>query len=179
MNDQNPVVQAWEDAGRPHPFATFRDGYEAAARGTDAKPINVRVVAEVIEINGEKWLEWALEGGIAELELGDELVWADRSITGERGKGIVYAAPAPTETSAWSQSFLRSVINLCTHHGASPDAVEDFDPHDKWIADLWRRAEVMLADAANLQLTECGLCHNMRTLDPGEGHAAASAAQGR
>lgn len=30
MNEQNPIVQAWEDAGRPHPFATFRDGYAAA-----------------------------------------------------------------------------------------------------------------------------------------------------
>jgi len=38
MNVQNPIVQAWEDAGRPHPFATFRDGYVAAQPAASAEP---------------------------------------------------------------------------------------------------------------------------------------------
>lgn len=28
-DDTNPSVQAWDDAGAPHPYATFRDGFEA------------------------------------------------------------------------------------------------------------------------------------------------------
>lgn len=55
------------------------------------------------------------------------------------------SAPAAQKPTSVNPEFLRSVISLCTHHGASPDAVEGFDPEDKWIADLWRQTEAMLA----------------------------------
>ncbi|WP_143322746.1 hypothetical protein [Candidimonas nitroreducens] len=35
-NETCPTVQAWEDAGSPHPYATFRAGYEAANMPSDA-----------------------------------------------------------------------------------------------------------------------------------------------
>ncbi|NLZ11105.1 MAG: hypothetical protein GX086_07225 [Alcaligenaceae bacterium] len=55
------------------------------------------------------------------------------------------SAPQPQQIP---EDFLRSVINLCGHHGASPFAIEGFDPEDKWIAELWRKAEAMLLEAA-------------------------------
>lgn len=44
-------------------------------------------------------------------------------------------------------AFLESVIALCSHRGPSPSSIESFEPEDKWIADLWRRAEAMLRGA--------------------------------
>lgn len=45
------------------------------------------------------------------------------------------------------REFLESVIALCSHRGPSPSSIESFEPEDKWIADLWRRAMVMLSGA--------------------------------
>lgn len=56
----------------------------------------------------------------------------------------LYPAPQPQQIP---EDFLRSVINLCAHHGASPFDVQCFDPDDKWVADLWREAEAMLEAA--------------------------------
>jgi hypothetical protein len=67
--DFNPTVCAWEDAGAPHPYATFRCGYEAGlrARGGEAHercaqiaegyPFSPRIgqaIAELIRIAGEQ-----------------------------------------------------------------------------------------------------------------------------
>jgi len=54
--DFNPVVQAWEDSGRPHPFATFRDGYEAGVRSVyERAEASVRTVdAGLIRNAGEQ-----------------------------------------------------------------------------------------------------------------------------
>ena len=41
--------------------------------------------------------------------------------------------------------FLRGVIALCTHRGFSPENIEAWDKSDKWVADLWRKAEAALA----------------------------------
>ena len=37
------------------------------------------------------------------------------------------------------------MIALCSHRGYSPANIEVWDKDDKWIADLWRQAESMLA----------------------------------
>ena len=47
--------------------------------------------------------------------------------------------------SAAPVAFLKSVIALCSHRGYSPANIELWDKDDKWIADLWRQAESMLA----------------------------------
>ena len=43
--------------------------------------------------------------------------------------------------------FLRGVIALCTQRGYSPENIEAWSKDDKWVADLWRQAEQMLAIA--------------------------------
>ena len=42
-------------------------------------------------------------------------------------------------------AFLKSVIALCSNRGYSPANIEAWDKDAKWIADLWRQAESMLA----------------------------------
>lgn len=50
----NRSVQAWEEVGRPHPYATFRDGYEAgklaAAQVAADYPISPRIGAAIAEL---------------------------------------------------------------------------------------------------------------------------------
>ena len=55
------------------------------------------------------------------------------------------ASPTPPALSAALEAFLKSVIALCSHRGYSPANIEAWDKDDKWIADLWRQAEAMLA----------------------------------
>ena len=55
------------------------------------------------------------------------------------------ASPTPQSLSAAPESFLKSVIALCSNRGYSPANIEGWDKDDKWIADLWRQAESMLA----------------------------------
>ena len=52
--------------------------------------------------------------------------------------------PAPS-AAAVDEGFLRSVITLCNNRGASPESIENFDSDDRWIADLWRQAEQLIA----------------------------------
>ena len=55
------------------------------------------------------------------------------------------ASPTPPALSAAPAAFLKSVIALCSNRGYSPANIEAWDKNDKWIADLWRQAEAMLA----------------------------------
>ena len=50
-------------------------------------------------------------------------------------------------TCAVPVEFLRGVIALCTQRGYSPENIEAWSKDDKWVADLWRQAEQMLAIA--------------------------------
>ena len=43
--------------------------------------------------------------------------------------------------------FLRGVLALCSQRGYSPENIEAWSKDDKWVADLWRQAEQMLAIA--------------------------------
>lgn len=58
----------------------------------------------------------------------------------------LYLRPVPPAPSV-PNDFLRSVINLCSCSGSSPEEIEYWDEDDRWIADLWRDAEAMLAAA--------------------------------
>ena len=69
------------------------------------------------------------------------------------------AAPAAGAVAghAMPAEFLRSVIALCTQRGYSPENIEAWSKDDKWVADLWRKAEQMLAAAPSptAQAAEC------------------------
>lgn len=45
------------------------------------------------------------------------------------------------------EKFLHSVVNLCGAYGPTPEYIEDQDEDSKWIADLWRAADKMLAQS--------------------------------
>ncbi len=47
--------------------------------------------------------------------------------------------------------FLRGVIALCSQRGFSPENIEAWDKSDKWVADLWRKAEAALATPQPIQ----------------------------
>ena len=60
-------------------------------------------------------------------------------------RGFRAAEKRLSALSAAPEAFLKSVIALCSHRGYSPANIEAWDKDDKWIADLWRQAESMLA----------------------------------
>ncbi|MBH1599618.1 hypothetical protein I5U56_02810 [Stenotrophomonas maltophilia] len=65
-----------------------------AARQPVGEPITVEAVAEIF--NDPEYglsINWLLENGIGELQVGDVLMVADRAITDEDGSGEVYAGP--------------------------------------------------------------------------------------
>ncbi|WP_188241363.1 hypothetical protein [Stenotrophomonas maltophilia] len=65
-----------------------------AARQPVGEPITVEAVAEIF--NHPEYglsINWLLENGIGELQVGDVLMVSDRAITDEDGSGEVYTAP--------------------------------------------------------------------------------------
>ncbi len=61
---------------------------------TLAEPITVEAVASIRRNgDGDRYIDWLTEGGIADLEVGDVLMVSDRAITDEDGSGEVYTAP--------------------------------------------------------------------------------------
>ncbi len=58
------------------------------------EPITVEAAATVRrDGEGDRYIDWLTEGGIADLEVGDVLIVSDRAITDEDGSGKVYTAP--------------------------------------------------------------------------------------
>ena len=66
-----------------------------------------------------------------------------------RAGGVQALSAAPAE-------FLKGVIALCGNRGYSPTNIEAWDKNDKWIADLWRQAEAMLAAEQTFITPESG-----------------------
>jgi len=65
-----------------------------AARQPVGEPITVEAVATVRRNgDGDRYIDWLTEGGIADLEVGDVLMVSDRAITDEDGSGELYTAP--------------------------------------------------------------------------------------
>lgn len=72
----------------------LEEGKKIAARQPAGEPITVEAVAEII--NHPEYglsIDWLLENGIGELQVGDVLMVSDRAITDEDGSGEVYTAP--------------------------------------------------------------------------------------
>ena len=73
-------------------------------------------------------------------------------------RGCATSCPAQqAATRAAPEAFLKSVIALCSHRGYSPANIEAWDKNEKWIADLWRQAEAMLAASPTPQPTPAPL----------------------
>lgn len=68
--------------------------YCLAALQPVGEPVTVEAVATVRRNgDGDRYIDWLTEGGIADLEVGDMLMVSDRAITDEDGSGEVYTAP--------------------------------------------------------------------------------------
>ncbi|HHA1219492.1 TPA: hypothetical protein ACOEFN_001009 [Stenotrophomonas maltophilia] len=66
----------------------------SGARQPVGEPITVEAVATVRRNgDGDRYIDWLTEGGIADLEVGDVLMVSDRAITDEDGSGELYTAP--------------------------------------------------------------------------------------
>ncbi|HEL3791275.1 TPA: hypothetical protein UMT86_000901 [Stenotrophomonas maltophilia] len=74
--------------------AVLRDYAALAARQPVGEPVTVEAVATVRSNgDGDRYIDWLTEGGIADLEVGAVLMVSDRAITDEDGSGEVYTAP--------------------------------------------------------------------------------------
>lgn len=99
--DPNPSAldgKVYEIRGRKHPeLGTYRvKPFYAAplAQVVGHGPVTVEAVATVRRwSNGDRYIDWLTEGGIADLEVGDVLMVSDRAITDEDGSGEVYTTP--------------------------------------------------------------------------------------
>lgn len=72
----------------------LEEGKKIAARQPVGEPITVEAVAEIF--NHPEYglsIDWLLENGIGELQVGDVLMVSDRAITDEDGSGEVYTGP--------------------------------------------------------------------------------------
>lgn len=79
--------------GRPHGKLIAQAKDYLAARQPVGEPVTVEAVATVRRNgDGDRYIDWLTEGGIADLEVGDVLIVSDRAITDEDGSGEVYAA---------------------------------------------------------------------------------------
>jgi len=80
--------------GRPHGKLIAQAQDYLAARQPVGEPVTVEAVATVRRTSdGDRYIDWLMEGGIADLEVGDVLMVSDRAITDEDGSGEVYTAP--------------------------------------------------------------------------------------
>lgn len=90
--------------------AVLRDYAALAARQPVGEPITVEAVAEIF--NHPEYglsIDWLLENGIGELQVGDVLMVSDRAITDEDGSGEVYTAP-PAQATDLGQ-FREAVVH--------------------------------------------------------------------
>ena len=116
----------WYDAGCNTVHCTY-DKEDSILHDEIAHPVPFGVSGYIAAAHPQAVI--ALLDRIAELE-------SELEAVGAGGVQALSAAPA---------AFLKSVIALCSHRGYSPANIEAWDKDDKWIADLWRQAEAMLA----------------------------------
>lgn len=111
---------------------------------TEPQPIGVTAVAITRENeDGELYLDWLLEGGIAELEFaGQVLVVAEKPITDDEGSGEVYAAPIAQAAPQPEQS--QAVADVLAERRRQVEAEGWTPAHD----DLYCAAELPRAAAA-------------------------------
>ncbi|MBN5019371.1 hypothetical protein [Stenotrophomonas muris] len=95
-----------------------------AARQPVGEPVNVEAVATVrCNNDGDRYIEWLTEGGIADLEVGDVLMVSDRAITDEDGSGEVYTSPPAqaVDLARWSQRHADD-LHVAVHSALSVHA---------------------------------------------------------
>ena len=120
-----------QSSGNPGELAV--DG----ARQPVAEPVTVEAVATVRRNgDGDRYIDWLTEGGIADLEVGDVLMVSDRAITDEDGSGEVYTA-APAQAVDLEQ-FRPAVCALGLH----ADEPEDVDEAKRLLALIDSQAAV-------------------------------------
>ncbi|MFL4619005.1 hypothetical protein ACJ6WH_10170 [Stenotrophomonas maltophilia] len=91
-----PQTREETNSWQPHEWvvAAIQAAATSAPKPHDQEPITVEAVAEIF--NHPEYglsINWLLENGIGELQVGDVLMVSDRAITDEEGSGEVYAAP--------------------------------------------------------------------------------------
>lgn len=97
--DLSRMLRNHVEKGDPRDVANFcmmlhQRGEAIAARQPVGEAVTVEAVATVRRNgDGDRYIDWLTEGGIADLEVGDVLMVSDRAITDEDGSGEVYAAP--------------------------------------------------------------------------------------
>ncbi|WP_228756447.1 hypothetical protein [Stenotrophomonas sp. MH181796] len=97
-----------------------------ASQPVGKEPVTVEAVATVRRwSNGDRYIDWLTEGGIADLEVGDVLMVSDRAITDEDGSGEVYAAP-PAQAVDLGQ-FRQPVQDWLDDAQASMEEHGDYD----------------------------------------------------
>ncbi len=97
----------------------LEEGKKIAARQPVGEPITVEAVAEIF--NHPEYglsIDWLLENGIGELQIGDVLMVSDRAITDEDGSGEVYTAP-PAQAVDLGQ-FRRVLLAAVDKFGGIP-----------------------------------------------------------
>lgn len=78
--------------------ACWANSMDALERLIDRQPVGEPVTVEAVATvrrngDGDRYIDWLTEGGIADLEVGNVLMVSDRAITDEDGSGEIYAAP--------------------------------------------------------------------------------------
>ena len=95
------------------------------------EPITVEAVATVRRSGeGDRYIYWLTEGGIADLEAGDVLMVSDRAITNHDGAGEVYAAPPAQGIDLGVTEEEREWIDYAIAHMR-----DDSEPEDLTCAD--------------------------------------------
>ncbi len=78
--------------------ACWANSMDALERLIDRQPVGEPVTVEAVATvrrngDGDRYIDWLTEGGIADLDVGDVLMVSDRAITDEDGSGELYTAP--------------------------------------------------------------------------------------
>ena len=104
--------KALVDAALAHAIAALSGRGEAG---------NVEEVGRIRQAaNGDRYIDWALEGGIHALEVGDRLIISDSAITDDTGGGKVFTHPAPAAMDGVATDAM--VVAYCEAYEACEDA---------------------------------------------------------
>ena len=90
---------------------------------TDEKVVQLATVGFVRQDDeGDRYIDWTLEGGIHAVEIGDELIVADTKVTDDEGGGEVYSHSTYAELAAELASYKADTQKLRDTLGDSPAA---------------------------------------------------------
>nr|WP_313269016.1 hypothetical protein [Stenotrophomonas geniculata] len=130
QGDMRAQFEVWVAPRRViHGFNRIEDMWDAwkaalaARQPVGQEPITVEAVATIF--NHPEYglsLDWLLENGIGELQVGDVLMVSDRSITDDDGSGEVYAAPPAQAVDLVSaRDSIQSLLNWIDDWAETPE----------------------------------------------------------